>query len=133
MNVNCFSVDKNSDNFNFRYNVIDHLNPDILGIAESHLKGQEKIEIKGHSRFVSNRCNLHRNSRNGSGVCVIFINNCLNAEFEVSVCNDKVDGILWLKFKHKFDLYESIACICYLPSKCSARQICQFLLSHTFI
>lgn len=43
--------------------------------------------------------------------------------FNVSVCDDSKEGILWLKLKHKYYDFYLYPCVCYLPPKYSTRQL----------
>ena len=104
-----------SDNFNLRLSCILGSDFDILGLAETHLVGENTISINGYSWYGLNRKKLHRKARNGSGGVGFFINSTLIEIFNIQVLNSSCKGILWLKMGHKFDDFTLIPCVCYLP------------------
>jgi len=47
-NVNGWNKNAVSDNFTVRYNSVSYLNLDIIGIAETHLKNCDVLNINGY-------------------------------------------------------------------------------------
>ena len=66
-NVNGFNIDKQSDNFLTRDTIVNHLDLDIIGIAETHLIDNNVINCKNYKWFGHNRTNIHVNAWAGSG------------------------------------------------------------------
>ena len=59
---------KDTDSFNLRKEMLNHLDLDIIGIAETHLLSGQVIEIDGYSWFGNNRNDIHIRAKKGSGV-----------------------------------------------------------------
>ena len=51
-----------------------------------------------------------------------FFKNTLLDYFDVSVLDDRSEGILWIQLKHKVDNLISFPCVCYLPPENSSRR-----------
>jgi len=64
-NVNGWNKNAVSDNFTVRYNSVSYLNLDIIGIAETHLKNCDVLNINGYKWFGNNRQELHKNAKHG--------------------------------------------------------------------
>ena len=75
---------------------MQHLDVDIMGIAETHLTSDTELELNGYKWFGNNRKHLHVRARTGSGGVGFFIKLSLFDTFDVSVLDDSVEGILWL-------------------------------------
>ena len=121
--MNGFNQDKHSDNYCVREICIRHFNLDIIGISETHLKDNNNIDFEGYTWFSNNRSNTHINAWSGSGGVAFLIRNSLLDTFDISICDNSKEGILWLKLKHRFDNFYLFPCVCYLPPKNSTRQI----------
>ncbi len=106
-----------SDSDNFQ-----HLDPDIVGIAETHLIGDAVLEVPGYRWIGQNRQLLHPRARCGSGGVGVLIREELCELFDVSVLDDQVEGILWLSFSSKSGGGVFKLCVCYLPPEYSSRQ-----------
>ena len=50
-----------------------------------------------------------------------MVRNELLLDFDVSVLDDRNEGILWLKFSHKSKSLCIVPCVCYLPPENSSR------------
>ena len=73
---------------------------DIIGLAETHLKGNEQIKLDGYRWYVHNRQKIHRKAKSGSGGVGVLIKEKVLKEFEADILDNETDGILWMKFKH---------------------------------
>ena len=136
-NVNGWSVNQSSDNFIFRSEAVNYLNFDILGLAETHLKGHETIKLDGYLWFGHNRVELHRNAWSGSGGVGFLVKQDLLDSFDIKIEDKSSEGILWLSLKNFEDNSSFYACVCYLPPKHSTRSTdpCKFydtLLSNIY-
>ena len=56
-----------SDSYKLREDIINHVNFDILGVAETHFLGDQILQIDGYPWYGQNRKNLHKNAKRGSG------------------------------------------------------------------
>ena len=102
---------------------MNDLNLDIIGIAESHLKGDDSIELDGYQWFGNNRKALHFRARTGSGGVGFFIHNDIASCFNIKILDNSFEGILWLEMRHKFDDIVLLPCVCYLPPENSSRHV----------
>ena len=118
-----WKFDPDSDNFILRSIAVKESNIDILGVAETHLRVGEQIDLEGYSWFGHNRKLIHKNAKTGSGGVGFLIKNEVLNSFNVNVLNDVTEGILWIKLEHKFSDLVLLPCVCYLPPENSSRQI----------
>ena len=58
---------KDTDSFMLRKELLNHLDLDIIGIAETHLLNTQVNKIDGYSWFGNNRSNIHIRAKKGSG------------------------------------------------------------------
>lgn len=72
-NVNNWNKDFISENNKFRSYCINNLDLDIVGIAETHLKGGDILKVNGYHWIGQNRKHRHRNAKTGSGGIGIFV------------------------------------------------------------
>ena len=112
-----------SDNFILRDMSLKHLDLDIIGIAETHLKGSEVLKVEHYTWFGSNRQNIHVRARTGFGGVGFLIHNDLCSLFDISIVDNSNEGILWLKLVHRFDNNVFYPCVCYLPPENSSRSV----------
>mgnify|MGYP000920130727 CR=1 FL=1 len=84
-----------------RSTCISKSNFDIVGIVETHLRGNQQICIDGFKWFVRNRTVEHIRARTGSGGVGFFISNDMMSEYTATVLDDSCDDILWLQLEHK--------------------------------
>ena len=100
-------------NYKFREDAIRHLNPDIICINETKLRGDETIELADNEFFGHNRLKLKTTATCGSGGVAFLIKSSLAYKFYI-ICVDKLyDGILCLKLMHTISLNEFLICTCY--------------------
>lgn len=76
-NLNSFNSDKCPENCLIRKSVSDTLDLDITGLAETHLRRCENIEIDGYAWFGNSRTDVHKKAPKGSGGLGVFICNCI--------------------------------------------------------
>ena len=114
-----------SDNFIGRFTCLQTGGFDVLGVAETHLKGGQKLDLPGYAWIGNNRKATHVNAIRGSGGVGFCINEQLLDIFNVSLLDDSVDDILWIKLTHKMEAMVVLClCVCYLAPANSSRQIC---------
>lgn len=83
----------------------------------------EVLKVQGFVWYGLNRKDIHKNARKGSGGVGFLINELLLKDYGISVLDNKHEGILWLKLKHKFLDYAFAPCVWYLPPENSSRQV----------
>ena len=114
---------KDTDSFMFRKELLNHLDLDIIGIAETHLLNTQVIEIDGYSWFGNNRSNIHIRAKKGSGGVGFLVKNDIMGQYDVVIEDGTIEGILWLKFVSKCNKAELHTCVCYLPPHEFSRNI----------
>ena len=98
-----------------RSNVISGLYKDIVVLCETHLKGEDCVNVDGYISFNHNR--LMRNIRakkNYGGVCILVKNSLCNY-YVLEIVDKSKDGILAIKFSHKYCEYSFLVIGLYLP------------------
>ena len=120
-NVRGWKTSVDSDNNTVRSNCVLSSGIDILGIAETHLLGNDVLELEGYKWYGNSRKLVNKNVRNGSGGVGFFIRNELLINFDVTVLEDSCEGILILKLSHKRNALHLIPCVCYVPPENSSR------------
>ena len=103
--MNSWSTDLNSDNHILRSVAVNSLDLDIIGIAETHFRGNGQLEIDGYEWYGQNRRNIHRNAKCGSDCVGFLVNNDLLSEFNITILEDSVEGMLWLRFSQNLIRY----------------------------
>ncbi|CAC5360994.1 unnamed protein product [Mytilus coruscus] len=100
-------------------------------ISETHLAGQDEINVTGYTWLGFNRTNIHRNAPKASGGVGILLSNWLLKYFNVSVIDKTFEGILGVKFENSSKDLEFILYSCYLPPENSSRgRDAQSFLAH---
>ena len=106
-----------------RETCINGLDLDLIGILETHLKGDELLAVDGFKWFGRNRKTVHFSARTGSGGVGFLVKNEILHDFNVITLDDSNDDILWLQLENIYDGFKLIACVCYLPPENSSRQV----------
>ena len=117
-------VQKDADNKHFREQLLLNSDCDIFCIVETFLKNKDTLYVPGFKYYAHNRVNINRRAKRGSGGVGVFIRNELFDMFSVSVLNDTVEDILWLKLTplHSHNKSDVIVlCVAYLPPSESVR------------
>ena len=96
---------------------------DVIGIAETHLKGNDVLYLPGYVWFGQNRQYVHVRAKKGSGGVGCFVRNSITQTYDVSIIDEDFEGILWLKFCPRTNEKPFYCCICYLPPSDSTRNI----------
>ncbi len=101
----------------------EFFNLDIIGVAETHLHGEEEIKWNMYEWVRHNHKELHRKAKWDSGRVVLMIYKHSLQHFNYVIFDNNVEGVLWVKLSaSKCDFSFSI-CVCYLPSEGSSRDI----------
>ncbi|MES9881007.1 MAG: reverse transcriptase family protein [Sedimenticola sp.] len=95
----------------------------MLCVVETFLRGNETINVPGYTFYGHNRTLLHNNARRGSGGVGAFVKNELQTLKNVSVLDDNIEDILWLKLSAKVECESIVLCVCYLPPADSSRHV----------
>ena len=108
-------------NSNLREAVIHTFNRDIVGIVESHLRFNDKIDISYYTCFGNNRIIENNRAKKGFGSVGFLVCNHLFKNFSVSILNDKVKDCLWLQLTYLTSKDIALFCVCYLPPTTNSR------------
>lgn len=101
--------------------LLNHLNPDIICLSETHLKGNDTICLDNYHFFGYSRENIHVRAPKASGGVAILIKDCIFHCYNVNIIDKRFDGILGLKLHHKYTDYTVVIFACYLPPEGSSR------------
>ena len=112
---------KDNDNSNFRREVLNYSECDILALCETFLKNGEKIETDGFKWFGHNRQTIHRRANRGSGGVGFLVRNELLENFNVTTLDTSHEGIMWLRITSKLGDFSLCCAVCYLPPHDSCR------------
>jgi exonuclease III len=95
--------------------ILQTFDADVISLCETHLSGNDEIDLDNYKCFVHNRqyrhCNLNRTF---GGVQVLVKYHVLNC-YDVTVTDKSYDGILCLRFVNKMSGYCFFILSCYLP------------------
>ena len=97
------------------------IDADIYSICETHLSGQNIIEIDSYTWIGYNRRDIHRDAPKSSGGVGILIKQWVCDTYNISVIDKTVDGIIGVKFVHKETDSDFVVFSCYLPPENSTR------------
>ena len=87
-------------------------NCDIFCVVETFLKNTETLRIDGYTFYGHNRGDLHKRAKRGSGGVGIFVRNQLLNMFTVSILDDTVEDILWIKLSHHGNIQSENIVLC---------------------
>ena len=99
------------------------MNFDIIGLAETHLIGNNALVLPGYVWFGQNRRILHRRAVKGSGGVGFFVKDELAENHQVTVYDSTNEGILWLQLATNHNQVLLLAAVCYLSPANSSRPV----------
>ena len=94
-------MDNSIDKHLIRSKCIQEEKIDLIGIAESHLKGNSEISVDGFKWYGHNRTVLHKRAVNGSGGVGFLVNRDLLASYNLEIIDKSVEGIMWITVDEK--------------------------------
>ncbi|CAC5387862.1 unnamed protein product [Mytilus coruscus] len=103
------------ENCQLRSKILKSIECNIIAISETHLAGQDEINVTGYTWLGFNRTNIHRNAPKASGRVGILLSSWLLKYFNVSKIDNTFEGILGVKFENWSKDSEFILYSCYLP------------------
>ena len=88
-----------------RNQLIKNIKADIICLSETHLTGEQQLHVDDYTWIGWNRPLVHVNAPKGSGGFGILFKNELFNSFSINAVDKIYDGILGVKFQHKFADY----------------------------
>jgi len=95
--------------------IIKQICLDIVCISETHLKGNDIIDLDGFKSYMKNRQKTHRRAPKGSGGVAILVKNSVFVNFSVNVIDRDQEGILGIQLTNKETGFVCVVFSCYLP------------------
>ena len=99
------------------------MNLDIIGLAETHLIGNNALVLPGYVWFGQNRRILHRRAVKGSGGVGFFVKHEVAENHQVTVYDSTNEGVLWLQLATNHNQVLLRAAVCYLSPANSSRPV----------
>ena len=94
---------------------IKDIKADIICLSETHLTGEQQLHVDDYTWIGCNRPLVHVNApKSSGGVGILFKNELFNS-FSINAVDKTYNGILGVKFQHKFTDHTFIVICCYLP------------------
>ena len=121
--MNSFSSNSNSENFKLRQNCLEFLGLDIIGVAETKLRHDDKIVLHGYQFFGQNRKNTHVRARSGSGGIGLFVKDSIIQQYDVRILDSSIEGSLWVQLSHRTSADKWNVCVVYLPPHGTSREV----------
>lgn len=122
--MNGWSSNVDTDNSIFRTACVNNKSLDIIGVAETHLRNENVIELANYIWFGHNRDNIHSRARSGSGGVGFLVSNNILEQYNVIIADQTYEGILWIQLTGRVNVCDTFwACVCYLPPEGSTRNV----------
>ena len=115
-------MDIKSDNYKLRSECLLLNNLDIIGVAETHLFGDQCLYFPGYTWYGQNRTK-HTKAKKGSGGIGFFIKHDVSENYIVETLDSEHEGILWIQCRSKRGNHIFNCCVCYVPPSESTRSI----------
>ena len=109
------------DNAELRSEIIRHINSDIFCLSETHLTGDNVVQVPGYLWFDHKRVLIHRDAPHGSGGVGILVKDKIADNYDISIVDKSVDGLLILELRNKSTGNTVVVISCYLPPSSSNR------------
>ncbi len=123
-----------------RQHLIGYIDSDIICLNETHLLKDNELECANYTVIHHNRQEKHVKARKGSGGVAVLVKESVFRDFDVSVIDKAIDGLLVLKFVNLSTDFTFVLFACYLPPENSvwgrdptsffAHMISQLYLNH---
>ena len=110
-NVNSWT----QNNKTLRENIIVNMSCDIVCLNETHLSGNDIIDVSGYTCFGFNRQTRHVKATKTSGGVGILVKDSCFENFHVRIIDRNFDGVLGMELQHKFTNHTIVIYSFYLP------------------
>ena len=101
--MNGWFTNRTPYNLEFKKNVINFLDSDLLILPEIHCSADQKIEMLNYTFFQKNRLKIGNLGRGSGGIAIGIKNVLLSFHDIVAVYDDSCDGLIGLKIKNKLN------------------------------
>ena len=98
-----------------RETIVKGENCDVVTLVETHLSGDNYVNISGYKCFQHNRQLRHFRAKSSFGGLCILVKNCLFEDYTIDIVDKSHEGILAALMKNKVSGYEVLLIACYLP------------------
>ena len=98
------------------------IKPDVLLLQETHLNGDNIINIDGYISdvlFFNNRTERHVNANKDYGGVAILFHNTVHNLYDISLVDKSYDGVIIVNLVHKVTAYNILMICGYLPPESS--------------
>ena len=109
-----------NNNHELRSAIIQGINSDIISLNETHLIGDNNIQIDGYAWYGHNRQQQHIRAQRGSGGVGFLIKTWINSDYDITVIDKSYEGILSLKLMHRATEHSILLITGYLPPENSS-------------
>ena len=110
-NVNSWT----QNNKTLRENIIVNMSCDIVCLNETHLSGNDIIDVSGYTWFGFNRQTRHVKATKTSGGVGILVEDSCFENFHVRIIDRNFAGVLRMGLQHKFTNHTIVIYSFYLP------------------
>ena len=100
---------------NTKLECISKAGVDILCLTETHLCGNEVINLPGYMWFGHNRKSVHKKAWRGSGGVGVLVANYVLESFSVNILSKAFEDILCISLIHTATAETFGVCVAYLP------------------
>lgn len=104
--------------------VLNHFRPDVIGVVETWLHGDEVISVPGYTWLGNNRSKLNKKAVRGLGGVGVLISMKTLEDWVVQVLYREMEDTLWVKLVHLRSQECLTVAVCYIPPLSSSRDVC---------
>ena len=112
------------DHTDIRSLVLNHYKPDVIGVVESWLRGDEEASFEGYKWFGNNRKSVHKRAVRGSGGVGVLVREPLLRYWSCELLDCDVEDVLWVKLSNVASGVDMVLAVCYIPPISSGREVC---------
>ena len=101
--------------------IFNSLKYDVYCLSETHLTGDNELQVDDYTWFGNNRTKIHARARKGSGGVGVLVRNELLKCFRAEVVNKSVEGVIILQLQHMITDHSVAIIVTYVPPENSSR------------
>ena len=123
-NLDAGELGRGVDHTDIRSLILNHYKPDVIGVVESWLRGDEEVFFEGYKWFGNNRKSVHKKAVRGSGGVGVLMREPLLRFWSCELLDSDVEDILWVKLSNVASSTDVVLAVCYIPPISSGREVC---------